>query len=177
VVTICLHVAPSSGRHTRDKIPKSENTVGWGCKTSSLQTNCFVIDNIETQLIRHIALFHAIKENRTNWNSFVVSFFSYTFTFCAILDKSYSKKLHVKIEKVAKSCNIKFMETAQNIELHIFWVYRKLLEAVKKSCKSCKNLSWWQNILTWLFICIFNNNHIMILKIIFTDIFINIWKK
>jgi len=32
--------------------------LGWGCKTSSLQTN-------ETQLIRHIALFHAIKENRT----------------------------------------------------------------------------------------------------------------
>jgi len=39
--------------------------LGWGCKASSLQTNCFVIDNIETQLIRHIALFHAIKENRT----------------------------------------------------------------------------------------------------------------
>jgi len=36
-----------------------------GCKTSSLQTNCFVIDNIETQLICHIALFHAVKENRT----------------------------------------------------------------------------------------------------------------
>ena len=32
--------------------------LGWGCKTSTLQTN-------ETQLIRHIALFHAIKENRT----------------------------------------------------------------------------------------------------------------
>jgi len=27
--------------------------LGWGCKTSSLQTNCFVIDSIETQLIRH----------------------------------------------------------------------------------------------------------------------------
>jgi len=39
--------------------------LGWGCKTSSLQTNCFVIDNIETQNIRHIALFDAIKENRT----------------------------------------------------------------------------------------------------------------
>jgi len=49
-----------------DKIPRSESTVGWRCKTSSLQINCFVIDNIETELIRHIALFHAIKENRTN---------------------------------------------------------------------------------------------------------------
>jgi len=39
--------------------------LGWGCKTSSLQTNCFVVDNIEMQLICHIALFHAIKENRT----------------------------------------------------------------------------------------------------------------
>jgi len=41
---------------SRDNIPKSDSTVGWGCKTSSLQTNCFVIDNTETQLIRHIAL-------------------------------------------------------------------------------------------------------------------------
>jgi len=39
--------------------------LGWGCKTSHLETNCFVIDNIETQLIRNIALFHAIKEDRT----------------------------------------------------------------------------------------------------------------
>jgi len=39
--------------------------LSWGCKTSSLQTSCFVIDNIETQIICHIALFHAIKENRT----------------------------------------------------------------------------------------------------------------
>ena len=39
--------------------------LGWGCKTSSLQTNCFDIDNIETELMRHIALFHAIKENRS----------------------------------------------------------------------------------------------------------------
>jgi len=51
--------------------------------------------------------------------------------------------LHAKIEKVAKSCNIKFLETAQNIELYISWVFRKLLEAVKKSCKSCKNLPYW----------------------------------
>jgi len=27
--------------------------------------------------------------------------------------------LHAKIEKVAKSCNIKFLETAHNIELYI----------------------------------------------------------
>jgi len=93
--------------------------LGWGCKTSSLQTNCFVIDNIETQLTRHIALFHAIKENRSKLK-LAVFFFNYNFTFCAILDKNCSKKLHVKIEEVAKSCNIKFLETAQNIELHIF---------------------------------------------------------
>jgi len=30
--------------------------------------------------------------------------------------------LRAKIEKVEKSCNIKFLETAQNIELHIFWL-------------------------------------------------------
>ena len=28
--------------------------------------------------------------------------------------------LHAKIEKFAKSCNIKFLETAQNIETQIF---------------------------------------------------------
>ena len=52
--------------------------------------------------------------------------------------------MHAKIENVAKSCNITTLKTAQNIELHVFWVFRKLLEAVKKSCKSCKNLpySW-----------------------------------
>jgi len=42
--------------------------LGWGCKISSLQTDCFVTDNIETQLIRHIGLFHAIKKNRTKLN-------------------------------------------------------------------------------------------------------------
>jgi len=105
--------------------------LGWGCKTSSLQTNCFVIDNIETQLTRHIALFHAIKENRSKLK-LAVFFFNYNFTFCAILDKNCSKKLHVKIEEVAKSCNIKFLETAQNIELHIFWVFRKLFGSCKK---------------------------------------------
>ena len=57
---------PKKGQkfQSRDKIPKSESTVGWGRKTFSLQINGFVIDNIEMQLIRHIALFHAIKENR-----------------------------------------------------------------------------------------------------------------
>jgi len=39
--------------------------LGWGCNTSGLRTNCFVIDKIETQLIRHTDRFHAIKENRT----------------------------------------------------------------------------------------------------------------
>jgi len=79
------------------------------------------------------------KRIELNWNSFVI-FFHYTFTFCAILDKNCSKKLHVKIEKVAKCCNIKFLETAQNIELHIVCVFRKLLQA---AIKSYKNLSWW----------------------------------
>jgi len=32
------------------------------------------------------------------------------------------------------------VETAQNIEQQIFWIFKKLLEAVKKRCKSCKNL-------------------------------------
>jgi len=48
--------------------------------------------------------------------------------------------LHANIENVAKSYIITTLETAQNIELHVFWVFRKLLEVVKKSCKSCKNL-------------------------------------
>jgi len=39
-----------------------------------------------------------------------------------MLDKNYSKKLHAKIEKVVKSCNIKFLERAQNIELNILSV-------------------------------------------------------
>jgi len=119
---------------SRDKIPKSESTVGWGCKTSSLQTNCFVTDNTETQLIRHIALFHAIKENRTNLNNFEVSFL-FTLKFCAILDKNCSKNLHVKIEKVARSCNIKLLETSQNIELHR--LYFKYLRSCKKVAKTC----------------------------------------
>jgi len=45
--------------------------------------------------------FHAIKENRTNLNSFELSVL-FTLKFCAILDKNCSKRLHVKIEKVAK---------------------------------------------------------------------------
>ena len=45
--------------------PLVTGLLGWGCKTSSLQTNCFVTDNTETQLLRHIPLVHAIKENRT----------------------------------------------------------------------------------------------------------------
>ena len=65
-----------------------------------LARNCFVIDNTETQLISHIALFHAIKKDGTNLNSFEVSFL-FTLKFCAILDKNCSKKLHVIIEKVA----------------------------------------------------------------------------
>ena len=40
--------------------------------------------------------------------------------------------MYVKIEKVAKSCNIKFLETAQNIELHIIWVLGILLGSCKK---------------------------------------------
>jgi len=74
------------------------------------------------------------------------------------MQKSKScKKLHAKIEKVAKSCNIKFLETAQNIELYISWVFRKLLEAVKKSCKSCKNLPYAEQYF-WNTECEWNNS-------------------
>ena len=72
---------------SRDIIPKRESTVSWGCKTSSLQTNCFVIDSTETQLIHHIALFHAIKEYRTNLNNFEVSFFYLHLNFAQYLIK------------------------------------------------------------------------------------------
>jgi len=34
--------------------------------------------------------------------------------------------LHAKIKNVANTCNITTLETAQNIELHVFWVFRKL---------------------------------------------------
>jgi len=102
---------------SRDKLPKSESTVGWGGKTSSLQTNCFVINNIETQLAVISLFFMQSKKIRTNLNNFEVSFL-FTLKFCAILDKSCSKNLHIKIEKVAISCNIKLLEISQNIELH-----------------------------------------------------------
>jgi len=59
------------------------------------------MDNIKMQLICHIALFHAIKENIIKLKQFCSIFFNYTFTFCATLDKNCSKKLHAKIEKVA----------------------------------------------------------------------------
>jgi len=39
----------------------------------------------------------------------------------------YLRKIAVKVEgKNRKSCNIKFLETVQNTELHIFWVFWKL---------------------------------------------------
>jgi len=40
-------------------------------------------------------------------------------TYFACKNRKSCEKLHAKIEKVAKSCNIKFLETAQNIELYI----------------------------------------------------------
>ena len=64
VLVICQKSKKGQKFQSRDKIRKSESTVGWGCETSSLQTNYFVINNTETQLIRHIALFRAIKENK-----------------------------------------------------------------------------------------------------------------
>jgi len=65
-IFVCAGLAESKD-FPRFHLSLSSGTVvlGWGCKTSSLQTNCFVTDNFETQLIRHIGLFHAIKENRT----------------------------------------------------------------------------------------------------------------
>ena len=66
--------------------------------------------------------------------------FLFTLKFCAILDKNCTKKLHVKNEKVAKSCNIKLLETSQNIELHR--LYFGYLGSCWSRKKSCKNLSY-----------------------------------
>jgi len=71
--------------------------LGWGCKTSSLQTNCFVMDNIEAQLIGHIALFQAIKGNRTKLTQFYSISFHYTLHFAQYLIKIALKKLHEKV--------------------------------------------------------------------------------
>ena len=82
---------------------------------------CHRINNIETQLIRHIALFHAIKEDRTKLKQFYSILFYLHLHFA-----QYLIKIAVKSErKNRKSCNVKFLETAQNIELHVFWVFRK----------------------------------------------------
>jgi len=51
---------------------------------------------------------------------FAISFFLFHFYILHNTSQKLQKKLQVKIEKVAKSCNIKFLETAQNTELHIF---------------------------------------------------------
>ena len=117
-IFVCMDLAKSQD-FPLFHLELSSGTVvlGWGWKTSSLQTN-------ETQLIRHNPFFMQSKRIELNWNSFL--FFNYTFTFCATLEKHCSKKLHAKIENVAKSCNITTLETAQNIELHVFWVFRKL---------------------------------------------------
>jgi len=44
------------------------------------------------------------------------------------------------------------LETVQNIELHIFLVFRKLLEAVKKVAKTCPShhVEWTWCYGTWL---------------------------
>jgi len=49
------------------------------------------------------------KRTELYWNSFKACFLNRTFTICAILNKSCSKKLHVEKKKVAKSCNLKFL--------------------------------------------------------------------
>jgi len=65
-IFVCAGLAKSEDfPHFHLKLSSGTVAHGWGCETTSLQTNCFAIGNIETQLIRHIALFHAIKENRT----------------------------------------------------------------------------------------------------------------
>jgi len=44
-----------------------------------------------------------------------------------MIKAQYMIKIAVKsCTQNRKSCNIKLLETAQNIELHIFWVFRKL---------------------------------------------------
>ena len=58
-IFVCMDLATSQDFPLFHLLLSSGTVVlGWGCKTSSLQAN-------ETQLIRDIALFHAIKENRT----------------------------------------------------------------------------------------------------------------
>ena len=65
-IFVCADLTKSQDfPHFHIQLSSRTVVLGWGCKTASLQTKCFVIDNIETQLIRHIALFHAIKEYRT----------------------------------------------------------------------------------------------------------------
>ena len=68
------------------------------------------------------------------------SSFLFTLKFSATLDKNCSKKLHVIIEKVAKSCSIKLPETSQNIELHR--LYFGYLGSCWSCTKSCKNLPY-----------------------------------
>jgi len=75
--------------------------LGWGCKNSGLRTNCFVIDSIETQLIRHMGLFHAIKENRTKLKWFCNIVFLITLLHFA----QYLPKIAGKVaRKNRKSC-------------------------------------------------------------------------
>jgi len=65
-IFVCADLAKSHDfPHFHLYLSSGTVVVGWNCKTSSLQTNCFAIDNIETRLIRHIDHFHTIKENRT----------------------------------------------------------------------------------------------------------------
>ena len=88
---------------------------GLGLYNFQLANNCFVIDNIETQLIRHIALFHAIKEDRTKLKQFCSIFFITLLHFTQYLIKNCCKKLNAKIEKVAIQNSWKQLKTLNYI--------------------------------------------------------------
>ena len=56
--------------------------------------------------------FKVNTKNRPKYCSFKPYFLNRTFSFCTKLNKSCHEKLHVKSNNIAKSCKVKFMETA-----------------------------------------------------------------
>ena len=70
---------------------------------------------------------------RKTWHNLFCPQKSKTLQNVACKNRKSCKTLHAKIDKVAKRCN-KFLETAQNIELYIFWVFRKLYKKIAEIC-------------------------------------------
>jgi len=131
--------------------------------------------NDATKMITRASFCCSNKARKLHSFSAKVAFMRCKLHLCAHLTVKDLKQpiLHAKIEKVAKSnmqkskklqkvacknrksCNIKFLETAQNIELYISWVFRKLLEAVKKVAKvakTCPNDYIYWKVKRWHFI-------------------------